>query len=108
MLMGDKERRMEKFRPWGECIPKMKISTRRKVVSQTPKKTHYSGSSSDSEMWIQVGESFGYVPRYFPDPTPTTSDKENELPNNTQTVMTINNLNLLDKIRNQEDVTLSE
>ena len=105
-LTDDKERRMEKFRPWGKCIPKVKILTTRKEVSKNPKKTYDSGSSSDSEMWIQVGESFGYVPKYFPDPAPTTSDKETEPPNDTQTVMTINNLNLLDKVRNQEDVAL--
>ena len=59
-------------------------------------------------MWIQVGESFGYVPKYFTDPAPTTSDKENEPPNDTQTVMTTNNLNLSDKVRNQEEVALPE
>ena len=92
----------------GKCIPKMKISTVRKVVSKNPKKAHYSRSSLDSEMWIQVAESFGYVPKYFPDPTPTTSDKENELPNNTQTVMTLNILNLSGKARNQEGVAFPE
>ena len=69
-LTDDKERRIQKFRPWGKHIPKMKISTIRKVVSQNPKETNDSGSSSDSEMWIQVGESFWYVPKYFPDPAP--------------------------------------
>ena len=107
-MTDDKEKRTEKLRPWGKHIPKMKISTTRRVVSQTPKKTHDTGSSLDSEMWIQVEEGFGYIPKYFPDPTPTTSDKENELPNDIQTVMTINNLNLLDKARNQEDVALPE
>ena len=52
MLTEDKERITEKFRPWGKCIPKMKISTARKVVSQTPMKTYDSGSSLDSETWI--------------------------------------------------------
>ena len=99
---------MEKFRPWEKCIPKMKISITRKVVSQMPMKTHDSGSSSDSETWIQVKKGFGPAPKYFTDPTPTTSDKENEPPNDTQTVMTIHNLNLLDKVRNQEDVALPE
>ena len=108
MLTDDKERRMEKFRPWWKHIPKMKISTVRKVLSQNPKKTHDSGSSLHSEMWIQVGESVGYVPKYFPDPAPTTLDKENETPNGTETEMTINNLNLLDRVRNQEDVALPE
>ena len=108
MLTDDKDRRREKFRPWGKCIPKMKISTARKVVSQNPKKTHNSGSSSDSEMWFQVGESFGYVPKHFPDSAPTISDKEYKPPNDTQAVMAINNLNLLDKVRNQEDVALPE
>ena len=107
-LTDDKKRRMEKFRPWGKWICKLKISTTRKVVSQTPKKTHDSGFSSDSEMWIQVRESFGHVPKYFPGPTLTISDKANGPLNDTQTVMMINNLNLLDKARNQEDVALPE
>ena len=59
-------------------------------------------------MWIQVGESFGYIPKYFLDAASTTSDKENELPNDTQIVMAINNLNLSDKVRNQEDMALPE
>ena len=90
----------------GKHVLKMKISTTRKVVSPTPKKTYGSGSSFDSEMWIQEEVSFGYVPRNFTDLAPTMSDKENELPTDIQTVMTINNLNLLDKVRNQEDVAL--
>ena len=56
-------------------------------MSQAPKKTHDSGSSSDSETWIQVGESFGHVPKNFTDSAPTPSDKENELLNDTQTAM---------------------
>ena len=44
-------------------------------------KTHDSGSSLDSETWIQVEEGLGSVPKYFADPAPTTSDKANELPN---------------------------
>ena len=36
-LIDDKERRIEKFQPWGKCTPKMKISTTRKVVSPNTK-----------------------------------------------------------------------
>ena len=107
-LTKDKERRIEKYCPWGKCPHKVKISTTRKVMSRLPKKTHDSGSSTDSETWIQVGESFGYMPKYFTDPAPTNSDKENDLPDDSQTVMTLNNLNISDKDRHQEDVVLPE
>ena len=66
-LTHGKERRMEKFR---KHIPKIKISTARKVVYQNQKKIHDSGSFLGSETWIQVGESFGYVSKYFQDSAP--------------------------------------
>ena len=77
-------------------------------MSQLPKKTHGTGSSMDSETWIQVGEGFESVTKYFTNPTPKDSDKENNPPNDLQTVVTLNSLNISDQARHQEDVALSE
>ena len=78
ILTEDKEWRMEKFHPWGKSPCKINISTSGKVESQSQRKKHDSGSSLDSETWIQVGEGFGYTPKFFRDPVPTSSDKEND------------------------------
>ena len=96
-----KKRGAEKYHQWGKHPHKFEISTARKRVSQLPKKIHDSGSSTDSDIWIQVGKGFGYMPKYFTDPTSTNSDKENDLPNDFKTVMTLNNLNISDKARHQ-------
>ena len=99
---------MEKFCPWGKSPCKIKVSTSGKVESHSQKKKHDSESSSDSETWIQVREGFGYTPKFFADPAPPSSDKENDPPNDALTVMTFNNLNLLEDDRPQEKLSLPE
>ena len=105
MLMEDKERKTQKLRPWEKCIPKMKISTKEGGIPN---------SNENPWFWvlrnmdISGRKVLGLYPNTWQTLPPTTSDKENELPNDTQTVMTINNLNLLDRVRNQGDVALPE
>ena len=55
-----------------------------------------------------MGEGFGCTPKFFADPAPNSSDKENDPPNDTQMVMTFKNLNLSDNDRLQEEVSLPE
>ena len=63
------------------------------------------GPSQTQKHGFKMG-GFGYTPKFFTHPAPTSSDKENDPPNDTQTVMTFNNLNLLDDNRPQEEVSL--
>ena len=90
----------------GKHTHRVRIPTVKKVVPQSIDKTYGSWSSSDSETWIHVGKGLGYPCKVFTDPTSTNSeqeDKENDPPNNLQTTVTLNNLNIADVTEPQED-----
>ena len=90
---------MEKYCPLGKHTHRIRIFTAKKVVPQSIDKTYCTGSSSDSATWIHVGEGFGYPHKAFIDLTSTNSeqgDKENDPPNDSQTTLTLNDLNIAD------------
>ena len=60
------------------------------------KKVHNSGSSSDSGAWVQVSGDLEFTPKFFNDPKNTSSDKENNPINDSQTMLMLNDLNITD------------
>ena len=70
MLKEDKKRWTEKFRPWGKCIPKMNISTARKVVSQMPKKPMILGPSLTQKHGFKWENVLGMYPDTSQTPPP--------------------------------------
>ena len=80
-------------------------------MPQSIDKTYGSGSSSGSGTWTHVGEGLGCPNKAFTDPRATNSeqeDKENVPPNDVQTTVTLNNLNITDDTEPQEDQYLPE
>ena len=60
------------------------------------RKVHDSGSSSDSRTWVQVAEDLEFRAKIFNDSKNTSSDKENNPMIDSQTMLTLNDLNITD------------
>ena len=56
----------------------------KKILPLKLKKVPDSGSSSDSGMWINVGEGFGYLPKIFMNSNHHHSAKEEDPQDDTQ------------------------
>ena len=67
-LMGDHERRTEKYRLWDKNTEKGKVVPNKRVDSFSLRKVHDSGSTSDSGTWITAPSEFEYRPKIFNDP----------------------------------------
>ena len=63
------------------------------------RKVHDSGSSLDSGAWVQVAGDLEFTPKIFNDPKNTSSDKENNPMNGSQTMLTLNDVNITDATR---------
>ena len=57
---------------------------------------HDSGSFSDSGAWVQVAGDLEFTPKIFNDPKNTSSDKDNNQRNDSQTMLMLNDLNITD------------
>ena len=60
------------------------------------RKIHDSGYSSDSEAWVQIAGDLEFRPKIFNDTKNTSSDKENNPMIDSQTMLTLNDLNITD------------
>ena len=96
MLTEDWERRTEKHRPWEKCTQCIKIGPMKRVEPISLRKVHDSGSSSDSGACVQVEGVLEFIPKIFNDPKNTSSDKENNPMNDSQTMLMLNGLNITD------------
>ena len=56
----------------------------------------YLGLLSDPGAWVQVAGDLEFTPKNFNDPKDTGSDKENNPMNDSQTMLTLNDLNITD------------
>ena len=59
-------------------------------------KVHDSGTSLDSGTWIQADDDLEFTHKIFNDPKNTSSDKENTPMIDTQTTLTLNDINITD------------
>ena len=60
------------------------------------RKIHETGSSSDLGAWVQVAGDLEFTHKIFNDPKNMSSDKENTPIIDTQTTLTLNDLNITD------------
>ena len=96
-LTEDCERRPEKYRLWKKCPQCVMINPMKRVVDPISlQKVHDSGSSLNSGAWIQVSRDLEFICKVFNDPKNMSSDKENMPMIDTQTTLTLNDLNITD------------
>ena len=88
------ERRTEKYRLWEKHTQHVKIGSTKTVEPILLRKVHDSGSSSDSGAWIHVAGDLEFRSKNFSDTKNTSSDKENKPMIDSQTMLTLNDLNI--------------
>ena len=90
------------------CTQWVKIGPTKRVEPISLKKVHDSGSSLDSGAWVQIGGDLEYTPKVFNDPKNTSSDKENDLMNDSQAIIALNDLNIMDGTGHNKNSRLPE
>ena len=85
------EKRAEKYRPWEKHAQCITLDSTKRVEPISLCKVHDSVSTSDSGAWIPVSGDVEFAHNIFNDPG---SDKENTPMANTQTTLTLNDLNI--------------
>ena len=92
-MTEDHEEKTEKYRPWEKCAQHISFDPTKKVEPLSLYQVNDSGSSSDSGAWIQASGDLEFTYKIFNDPS---SDKENTPMTNTQTILTLNDLDITD------------
>ena len=91
MVTEECEKRTKKYRLWERYVQCMTFEPTKGIESLSICKVHDSGSSLNSGAWIQASGDFEFTCKVFNDPS---SDKENNPMTNTQTILTLNDLNI--------------
>ena len=90
-LTKDCDERMEMYIPWEKHAQYVTIDSTKRIEPLSLCKVYDSGSSSDSGAWTPVSGDLEFTCKIINDPS---SDKENTPMTNTQTTLTLNDLNI--------------
>ena len=101
-LNEDCEKRTEKYRLWEKCPQCIICDPSKSVEPLLLRKVHDSGSSLDSGAWIQVSGDLEFTCKTFSDPKNTSFDKVNNQVVDSQTTLTLNDINITDGNRTED------
>ena len=98
-LTEDCKRRTKDYRLWEMHTQWVMIDPMKRVEPIFLQKAHDSWSSSDSGAWVHVDGDLEFTCKIFNDPKNISFNEENTPLNDTQTMLTLNDLNITDSTR---------